>query len=124
MKKITGYTLVEVMLVIGIIAVIATLAVPSYINSVRKGRRAEAQTALIEFAGIAERVFTQTNSYATAGIPANTDFYTYTFPVAVTATTYTIRATPTDIQNSDKCGTMNLTHAGQKTHSGSDTDCW
>jgi type IV pilus assembly protein PilE len=122
--KISGFTLPELVVVIAIIAILAAIAIPSYRNSVRKSRRAEAQEQLLNFAGMAERIFTQSNSYATATLPADTDYYTYTFPVAITATTYTIRATPTAIQSADGCGTMSLTQTGQRTHTGSEADCW
>ena len=122
--KGSGFTLFEMVVVISIIAILTAIALPSYQSSVRKARRADAQKDLMNFAQTAERIFTEKNSYATAPLPDNTDYYTYTFPVAVTATTYTIRATPTAVQAADDCGTMNLTNTGQKTHTGSDADCW
>ncbi len=124
--KNSGFTLVELLIVIAVVAILVALAYPSYQNSMQKTRRADAQGDLMEFAGIAERIYTQTNpnSYATVTLPSNTDYYTFSFPVAVTATTYTIRATPTAIQNSDACGSMNLTQTGLKTHSGTLAGCW
>jgi len=122
--KRSGFTLFEVLIVIVIIAILAALAYPSYRESMMKARRADAQTDLLSFANNAERIFTATNSYASVALPENTDFYTYDFPVAVTATSYTIRATPTAIQNADKCGAMTLSSTGQKTHSGTSPDCW
>jgi len=124
MMKNSGYTLVEVMIVVAIVAILVGLALPSYQDSVRKGRRADAQSELIRFAGMAERIYTASDSFTTAALPADTDFYTYSFPVAVTATTYTIRATPTAIQDKDRCGTMTLTQTGLRTHTGTDADCW
>ena len=123
MKK-SGFTLVEILIVIAIVAILVALALPNYNESVRKARRSDAQQELLEFAGTAERIFTQTNSYASVTLPANSDFYTYSFPVAVTAISYTIRATPTGSQNTDKCGTMNLNQNDQRTHTGSLAGCW
>ena len=123
-SKNRGITLVELAVVIGIVAILAAIALPNYQDSVRKGRRAEAQTALLQFAGNAERIFTEFNSYATVTLPANTDFYTFSFPSAVTATSFTIRATPTAIQVDDRCGTMTLTQTGVRTHTGTQADCW
>ncbi len=122
--KNRGFTLVEIMIAISITAILVAIALPSYQNSVMKARRSDAQTALLNFAGDAERIYTLSNSYATAALPADTDFYTFSFPVAVTATTFTIRATPTSLQSDDGCGTMNLNHTGQKTRTGSQSDCW
>ena len=124
MIKKSGFSLIELMMVIAIVAIIAAVAVPSYQSSVRKGRRVDAQADLMEFSGMAERIYTQTNSYTTAALPDDTDSYTYSFPVAITATTFTIRATPTTAQSPDKCGSMNLTHTGQRTNTGSDNNCW
>jgi type IV pilus assembly protein PilE len=72
----------------------------------------------------AERVFTQTNSYATAVLPVTTDFYTYTFSTAASATGYTIQAAPKTVQDQDGCGTMTLDEAGIRTQTGSMADCW
>ena len=122
--KQRGITLIELCVVIAIVAILATLALPSYEDSVRKGRRAEAQKTLLEFAGTAERIFTESNTYATATLPANTSFYTFTLPT-LTATSYTIRAVPTSIQSDDKCGTMTLAQTGERTpDSGALSDCW
>ena len=125
MKKVLGFTLVELMVVIAVAALLVSIAIPSYHSSVRKGRRAAAQAELVQFAGVAERIFTQTNSYATATAvePADTDFYTYSFADGPDADSFILRATPTDIQSADKCGTMNLAHTGAKTNSGEAGDC-
>ena len=116
--------MVELMIVIAIVAILVAVAIPNYQESVRKSRRADAQTDLLEFAGTAERVYNQDNSYAAIVLPTSTDYYTYSFPVAVTANAYTIRATPKTIQDSDACGTMNLTQTGARTHTGELTGCW
>jgi len=124
MMKNSGFTLVEILIVVALVAILVTLAIPSFENSIRKSRRADAQTALIQFTVAAERIYTQSNSYTAVTLPANSDYYTYTFPVAVTAMAYTIRATPTALQNNDGCGVMTLTQTGQRTHTGTETDCW
>lgn len=121
----SGFTLIEILVVIAIVAILVGLAVPSYEGSVRKTRRADAQKELVKFAGIAERVFTETNSYTslTVPVPEHAGIYTYTLPVK-TATAYTIQAAPVSGQSADKCGTMALTSTGLRTHTGSDSECW
>jgi len=59
----TGFTLIEVMIVVAIIGILASIAYPSYVDSVRKGRRAEARAALTELMQQEERFMTQNNSY-------------------------------------------------------------
>lgn len=59
----TGFTLMELMIVVAIIGILASIAYPSYTNSITKGRRAEGRTALAELMQQQERFMTQTNSY-------------------------------------------------------------
>jgi len=61
--KNKGFTLVEMMIAIGIIAVLASIAYPSYVGNVKKSRRVEAQTALQQVATLQEQYFSETGSY-------------------------------------------------------------
>lgn len=65
-KKAKGFSLIELMIVLVIIGILATLAYPTYINQVRKGRRADAQAALYDLAQSMERYYTAANDYSTA----------------------------------------------------------
>ncbi|MGI4777786.1 MAG: type IV pilin protein [Janthinobacterium lividum] len=58
-----GFTLIELMIVVAIVAILAAIAYPSYQESVRKGRRAEARTALLELMQQQERYMTQRGTY-------------------------------------------------------------
>ncbi len=58
-----GFTLVEMMITIGIIAILASIAYPSYVGNVKKSRRVEAQTALQQVATLQEQYFSETGSY-------------------------------------------------------------
>jgi len=63
-KRISGFTLVELMIVVAIVGILAAIAYPSYIESVRKGKRAEGRAALTSLLQQQERYFTQNNTYA------------------------------------------------------------
>lgn len=62
-KRITGFTLVELMIVVAIVGILAAIAYPSYIDSVRKGNRAEGRTAVTSLLQQQERFFSQNNTY-------------------------------------------------------------
>ena len=114
-EKNTGFTLIELMIVVAIVGILAGIAYPSYQDSVRKSRRADAKAALMGFANAMERHFTVKNTYlGAAGTPANpadtgaprifatkspldgaTKYYDLTIHEA-TPTTYKLRATPID----------------------------
>ena len=58
-----GFTLIELMIVVAIVAILASIAYPAYTDSVRKGKRAQARTALAELMQQQERYMTQRNCY-------------------------------------------------------------
>lgn len=124
-KKQRGFSLIELMIVVVIISILATIAVPSYQETVRESRRSDAQWALTAFASAMERHFTLNNTYEDAAKDGNTGvptifateaplggadkFYDLTIQAAQ-ATAYTLRATPKNAQAGD--GLMELTSTG------------
>ncbi|RZM02652.1 MAG: type IV pilin protein, partial [Variovorax sp.] len=62
-RRQAGFTLIELMIVVAIVGILATIAYPSYRESVLKGRRAEARTALLELMQQQERYMTQRGAY-------------------------------------------------------------
>ncbi len=62
-KYSTGFTLIELMVVVVIIAVIAALALPAYQDSIRKSRRADAKTAVSEAASRMEQFYLDRKTY-------------------------------------------------------------
>lgn len=58
-----GFSLIELMITVAIIGILSAIAVPSYLSSVVKGKRAEARTALADLMQQQERYMTQRNCY-------------------------------------------------------------
>lgn len=65
-----GFTLIELMIVVAIVGILAAIAYPAYTDSVLKGKRAQARTALLELMQQQERYMTQHNSYLAFSNPA------------------------------------------------------
>ncbi len=128
MKKADGFTLIEVMVTVAIVAIIASIAYPSYLGQVRKSRRAEAQSTLMSIAGKQQQMILDTRSYASTVAALNIAVPTsvsqnYTISVTVgtaTVPTFTALATPLGKQAADSCGTLSVTQSGVKTPS----NCW
>ena len=138
----SGFTLIEVMIVVAIIGILASIAYPSYMKYVRNANRADAQALMLENAQYMERRFTTCGSYAAVGgaaAPCNaaadlpkdqspengTARYSVTLTEA-TATAFTIQAAPAGSYADALCGTMTITQTGAKTETGAGSlgDCW
>lgn len=117
-KPVTGFTLIELMIVLAILAVLTAIAVPLYQEQVRKARRADAVRAVGELQLALERWRAENPSYANcAGVGCGSGTYPtvpasgfYTIAMSgQTATAYTITATPTGAQAGDRCGVLTAT---------------
>ena len=123
-----GFTLVELLVTVAIVAILAAVAYPSYQEQVAKARRAEMQGELVRLAQFMERLYSETGCYnpgadnncalGTAAAPTigtGNSHYTVAFTDGQpTATTFRIRATPiaTGPQKSD--GIMEIDNQGQR----------
>jgi type IV pilus assembly protein PilE len=63
LKKTCGFSLIELMIVLGIVAILAAIAYPSYRDSVRKARRVDAKSALTDIAQMQETFFARNGTY-------------------------------------------------------------
>lgn len=130
MKAFSGFTLIEIMIVVAIIAILAAIALPSYSTYIVASHRTEAQTAMLSLAQYLESKYNASFSYpAETSIPASiktpaqvSAYYTISVTIANAAQTYTITATPTRAQNDSTCGTLTLKEDGAKTPTTS--GCW
>jgi type IV pilus assembly protein PilE len=136
-----GFTLVELMVVIVIASILMAIAIPSYRNSIRKSRRTDAKTALLDLAGREERYNSTVGGYTTAAanlgygaLPSlvgsnyyNINVTTVTAGTATTVPFFSLTATPvvgSDQAKDTACGAFTLTSTGAQTVSGTATDCW
>lgn len=147
--KERGFTLIEVMIVVAIVGVLASIALPSYQRYVMRANRVEAKNALLALAQRLEQNYTLSGSYSLdqAGAAINAGSITtwglnqvpvsggarYTIGFASgspTATAFTINATPTGSQSTDSCGVLTLDNrnlkgaAGQNNRHQTTRDCW
>lgn len=63
MRKSYGFTLIEVMITVVIVAILASVAIPSYTEYVKKARRTEARTTLLAVAAGMEKFLLANNTY-------------------------------------------------------------
>ena len=117
-----GFSLIELVVTMGIIALLAAIAYPSYINYTRRGYRTDATRNLMQMAQALERCYTQGFTYiGCAAVPAgtaNTPQKYYKITVATpSASQYTLTAVPNgEPQIGDlPCQTFTLTSAGVQT---------
>ncbi|MBX3712831.1 MAG: type IV pilin protein [Lysobacter sp.] len=140
-RRVHGFTLVEMVIVVLIISVLAAIAYPAYQNHVIKTRREAAKACLMEMQQFMERFYTTNLRYdqtvpggAAVALPpcqAGTDVtnhYQVALDGAPTRTTYRLRAVPQGRQATvdTYCGTMSINNQGGKAVTGSQTVdyCW
>jgi len=147
-----GFTLVELMITVVILSILVAIAIPAYTSEIRKSRRTEARTALLDLASREERFYSTVNTYSTSptdlaygtgtawpaapGMSVGSGYYqvTVTTTAADPTTTpptlagYLITATAVGPQAGDtQCATFFVTQTGQQGATGSataSTDCW
>jgi len=127
----SGFTLIEIMIVVAIISILAAIGYPAYQDSVRKSKRTDARSALLKAAALQERWYMNTNAYTTTlaniGGATSPDGY-YAITVNNTAcgnnSCFQVVATPAAPFSDPGCTTLTLNELGQQGSTGSSTECW
>jgi type IV pilus assembly protein PilE len=145
-----GFTLIELMIVVAVIAILASIAYPSYRDSILKGRRASARAALAELLQQQERYMTQQNTYlsftnatgTTVPATASTTFKVYSGDSGgnpdywLSATTCTVGAitdcvvvVATPVQSDPEVDVLSISSTGAKACTGTASStnpklCW
>jgi type IV pilus assembly protein PilE len=138
----SGFTLVELMITVVVVAILASIAVPSYRDYVMRSQRTDARSALLRVQASEEKFFLQNNTYTPdvaaappAGLGLSTGSEHGYYGVAVVLSDggmgYTATATPVSGKGQDldtKCTAFSINHTGQKTATGTATNpseyCW
>lgn len=131
--KLSGFTLIELMITVAILAIVAAVAIPSYNSYVDRGKRAEARTALLDIAARQERFYSNNRQYADqlsklkmSGTKSENGYYTLsvTLPSGSNNQDFDATATPTGWTDY-KCGVLGIDETGVKTQSlGDGALCW
>lgn len=114
-----GFTLIELMITVAVVALLAAVALPSYNEYVMRSHRANARAALLQAAQWMERTATAQGTYPlTAAIPPGVLFVEggrYNIvAVSTNGISYTLTATPAAPQTSDRCASFQINQAGTR----------
>ena len=129
MRQPRGFTLIELMITVAIIAILAAVAYPSYQQQIRKGKRGQAKAEIMDMTQQLERRYTTDRDYTkltticeqTLQSPVS-GTQMYEIKPVCTASTYTITAVPKNAQAADTCGTLTVSQTGAKTPT--TAGCW
>ena len=135
-----GFTLIELMVAVAVVAILGTIAMASYSSQIQKSRRTDARSAVMDLAGREEKLFSTVNAYSSAPsdlgygavgavwpITIGSGYYQVSVTVANPPVSFLITATAFGSQVSDtKCTTLSVDQLGTQTSTGTETaaTCW
>ncbi|MCF2859671.1 prepilin-type N-terminal cleavage/methylation domain-containing protein [Pseudoalteromonas sp. SMS1] len=135
-RYLRGFTLIEVLMVVALVAILASIALPNYMEYLRKGNRADVQQWMYQEATKLERIYSRNGGYPdTFSIVQKSDYYTLRYvplskPDGALGThrnlEFELRATPKadSSQASDVCGVLTLDEQSTESSQGQNNDCW
>jgi len=123
--KSAGFTLIEIVITLSLIALLATLSAFFYSDPLLRFRRVEGHAALMQLAMNVEAYYAKNLSYSDITLESLatspfSEHQHYQLHIEASQNTYTLTATPQGAQAKDNCGVLTLTHLNQK----APTDCW
>jgi type IV pilus assembly protein PilE len=125
-----GFTLIEMMIVVAIVAILASIALPAYTGHVVRASRVQAQAELLELASLQEKIFLNSNNYSasvtaayngtsTGGLgrssgQTNDGRYTLALDISTPSQTFVLTATPVSGGTQAADGNISVSESGRR----------